>query len=110
MSKKSKAEQRKRRHVRIRKNLHGTSQRPRMFVYKSNRYFYVGIADDDKGVVLGSVSIKKEGDYGVKIVKDVTDLLKKHKVSEIIFDRSGYKFHGNIKKLVDGLRESGIKV
>ena len=110
MSKKSKEQKRKRRHVHLRKKLYGTAQKPRMFVFKSNKFFYVGLADDEKGKVLGSVFAPKKGEVGKNIAKNVLELLKKLKIDTVVFDRSGYKFHGNIKLLVEELRNKGINI
>ena len=97
MAKKTKKEKRIRRKAHIRKKIHGTSIKPRVFVFKSNRYFYAGIADDDKSVVVKSLMTKK-----------FVTFCKKY--DALVFDRSGYKYHGLIKSFVEELRKEGVKI
>ena len=104
----TKKERRIRRKAHIRKNIHGTSEKPRVFVFKSNRYFYAGLADDDKSVVIKSFMSKKNE-------KDILEMAKKFaqeakKFDSLVFDRSGYKYHGLIQKFVEELRREGIKI
>ena len=104
----TKKERRIRRKAHIRKNIHGTSEKPRVFVFKSNRYFYAGLADDDKSVVIKSFMSKKNE-------KDILEMAKKFaqeakKCDSLVFDRSGYKYHGLIQKFVEELRREGIKI
>ncbi|MGI5897735.1 MAG: 50S ribosomal protein L18 [Candidatus Dojkabacteria bacterium] len=108
MSKTTKKEKRIRRKAHIRKNLSGTSEKPRVFVFKSNKYFYAGIADDDKNTVIKSFMSKKNG-------KDILDMAKKFgkeakKFDSLVFDRSGYKYHGLIQEFVEELRKQDIKI
>lgn len=94
------------RRARIKKTVKGTSDRPRLVVFKSNRYFHAQIIDDTKGHTL--LSVNKEVDAqeaGKKIAKIAQDA----KIKAIVFDRAGYKYHGNVKKFADAVREGGIK-
>ena len=108
--KRMKIEKRERRKKHIRKNISGVSLKPRVFVFKSNKYFYAGVADDDKNIVLMSkMSNKKEEDI-VKMAKDFALTLNKKKIENAVFDRSGYKYHGLIASFVTELRNNGIKI
>jgi len=108
MAIKNKKQRRIRRKSHIRKNLHGTSVKPRIFVFKSNRYFYVGIADDDKSVVVKSMMSKKNEKDILEMAKKFVTVAKKY--DSLVFDRSGYKYHGLIKSFVEELRKEGIKI
>lgn len=105
--------QRKRR---IRAKIVGSENRPRMSVYKSLKSIYVQIIDDSKGKTLASAKssdIKKDFDNNVDTAKLVGKLIAekclKVKIENIVFDRSGYKYHGKIKALAEGAREGGLK-
>ncbi len=94
----------------IRKTLSGTSSKPRIFVFKSNKYFYSGVADDDKSIVLMSKVCKKNATEITKMAKKFATDFKKKKLEVAVFDRSGYKYHGLIATFVDELRSNGIKI
>lgn len=106
--KKTKKEQRKRRQMHIRKNLSGTSEKPRIFVFKSNKYFYAGIANDEKSIVVKSMIAKKNEAEIVKMAKNFAKEAKKF--DSAVFDRSGYKYHGLIKIFADELRNNGVNI
>jgi len=106
----NKTEKRKRRQMHIRKTLSGTSAKPRIFVFKSNRFFYAGVADDYKSIVLMSSMAKKKEEEIVKMAKTFASDLKKKKVEVAVFDRSGYKYHGLVASFVEELRKNGIKI
>ena len=105
---KTKEQKRQRRKMHIRKNVNGTSSKPRIFVFKSNRYFYAGIADDEKNIVVKSVMCKKNSDEIVKMAKAFATEVKKF--DSAVFDRSGYRYHGLIKTFADELRNNGVKI
>lgn len=107
---KSKRETRERRKMHIRKKLSGTTERPRVFVFRSNRYVYMGVADDQQNKVLASVMGGKNKDEAIKLAKKFGEILKKKKIEAVVFDRSGYQYNGVIKNLADTLRESGINL
>lgn len=104
------------RHARIRENLSGTPERPRLTVYKSNANIYAQIIDDTTGTTLVQASTldadlkgecaNKEG------AKKVGELVGKRAIDEgikvVVFDRSGYQYHGKVKELADGAREAGL--
>ena len=109
-----------RRKKHIRKKIFGTSDKPRMCVYKSLSNIYVQIIDDEnKKVLFGAStltpSIKKELKYGgnieaAKILgKAIANICKDKGVETVVFDRNGFKYHGRIKALADAAREAGLK-
>ena len=105
---KTKEQKRQRRKAYIKKRIRGTSDRHRIFVFKSNKYFYAGLADDEKGIVLKSYMAKKETD-------DIIAMSKKFakealKSESVVFDRSGYKYHGLVKTFADELRNQKVKI
>ena len=99
----------------IRQKVSGTKKRPRLSVYKSNTGIYAQLIDDDSGHTLASASSKELGKPGITITisKDVGKKLAEKAVANgietVIFDRSGYLFHGRVKALADGAREGGLK-
>jgi len=113
------AEKRKRR---VRAKLHGTDARPRFTVHKSNKFVYLQVINDDKGVTLASandVKIRKAVKKGeeltktaaaVKATEEILVLLKKAKVKSVVFDRGQYKYHGRVKAVAQALRDGGIEV
>jgi len=99
----------------IRQKVSGTKERPRLSVFKSNTGIYAQLIDDDSGHTLASASSKELGKSGItiNISKDVGKKLAEKAVASgietVIFDRSGYLYHGRIKALADGAREGGLK-
>lgn len=108
---------RKTRHLRVRKKVSGTSSRPRLNVFRSSKHIYAQIIDDVAGVTLVSASSmeKNFNDYGgnKEAAKKVGQLIGKRAIekgiSEVVFDRGGYLYHGRVAELADGARESGLK-
>ncbi len=102
------------RQKRVRVKIHGTKDAPRLTVFRSNKYIFAQVIDDDKGETIVSISENELKEKGTKIEKAkklgelLAGKLKKHKVSKIIFDRGSYKYHGRIKALAEGAREGGI--
>ncbi len=121
----NKAKQRKislvKRHQRIRKTLSGTAERPRISVFRSLKHLYVQLIDDVAGNTLASISTKskefgiteKETNNNIEAAKKLGALLsekaKEKKISKVVFDRSGYRFHGRIKALADAARAGGLE-
>ena len=115
----SKAEQRQRRHRRIRAKVNGTASCPRLSVFRSNRALLAQLIDDEKGVTLAaasSLSLKKtatttlsSGDKAKAVGKTIAELAKAKHIAKAVFDRSGYLYAGAIKALADGAREGGLK-
>ena len=115
-SKKTNRLARVKRHLRIRKKLIGTDQRPRVSVYKSNKNIYLQLIVDVEGRTLASesslkmtersININNSKEIGIKFGKKISKLGFK----QVIFDRGGYLYHGNVAAIADGIRESGIEV
>ena len=104
---------------RIRKKIRGTPERPRVFIYKSNRYLYTQVVDDVTGRVLfGASTLEKsfrEKIVNTKNIKAAEELgkilaqrLKERKIEKIVFDRGAYPYHGRVKALAEALRKEGI--
>lgn len=108
MVKKDRKQRRIRRKLHIRKNVNGTSTKPRIFVFKSNRFFYAGIADDESNRVVKSLMAKKNSN---DIITMAAEFAKEaSKFESLVFDRSGYRYHGLIKTFADELRNKGVKI
>lgn len=109
--------QRLRRHKRVRAKISGTAARPRLNVFRSNANIYAQIIDDENGVTLLSAStLDKEFDgYGgnKEAAKAVGTMIAKKAaekgITEVVFDRGGYVYHGRVKELADAAREGGLK-
>jgi large subunit ribosomal protein L18 len=108
---------RKRRHVRIKKKIFGTPKRPRLCVFRSNRHIAAQIIDDtQQKVLLGISSIadskltkKRKIEAAKEIGQRIGKLALEKGITQVAFDRAGYKYHGRIKALADGARETGLK-
>ncbi len=99
----------------IRKRIYGTSVRPRISVFKSNRHIYVQAIDDDSGSTIGSSSdfdagVKRNIDGAMTIGQKLAEKLLKKNVKDGVFDRNGFIYCGLIKALCDGIRKGGLKV
>lgn len=108
---------RAKRHKRVRAKISGTSQTPRLNVYRSLNHIYAQIIDDVSGVTLVSASsVEKDfGAYGgnkeaaKKVGLAIAQRAAAAGISDVVFDRGGYLYHGRIKELADGAREGGLK-
>ena len=113
MKKETKQSKKQRRHARVRAKISGTAKRPRLSVFRSNKHIYVQLIDDDKGKTLVAVSDKGIKAKGVELSKKIGKLTaekaKEKKITKVVFDRGGYKYHGNVKAVADGAREEGLK-
>jgi large subunit ribosomal protein L18 len=114
MNKVSSKTQRIRRRARIRSKVFGTSEMPRLAVFKSNKHISVQAIDDTKAVTLASVHSRdiKKGtllEKSSEIGKMVAEKLKAKNVTSIVFDRGGFMYTGCVKALADGAREGGLK-
>ena len=113
----NKKEIRERIHVRIRKKLKGTTERPRLTVFRSVAHIYAQVIDDAKGVTLVSASSMEGGKVraggnvaaATEIGKRVAERAKEHGISRVVFDRGGYQYHGRVKALADAAREAGLE-
>lgn len=112
---KHKKQTRLKRKKRIRAKISGTSETPRVSIFKSNKHFYAQAIDDTKGHTIASVDGCKEKEKcsieGVKnLGKILADSLKEAGITEVVFDRNGYLYHGVVKSFADTIRENGIKL
>ncbi len=109
-----------RRQKRVRKQVRGTDDRPRVCVYRSDKHIYAQVISDEKGATLISVSTlspslkgKVKSTKGVDAAKQVGQALaaacKEKNISNVIFDRNGFLYHGRVKALADAMREAGMK-
>jgi large subunit ribosomal protein L18 len=113
---KQKRRARRKRHVR--KTVMGTADRPRLSVFKSNRYMYVQAIDDQTGTTLLSASslekelreLRRNAEGASRLGKIAGERLKQQEIETVVFDRNGYLYHGIVKAICDGVREAGIKV
>jgi len=113
-----KSARRNRIHLRIRKTIQGTSEKPRLSIYRSNKEIYAQVIDDVNGKTLAAASSRDKEIADAKaenkmseaqlVGKLVGERAKKAGVSTIGFDRSGYLYHGRVKSLADGAREAGL--
>lgn len=111
-------EVRQARHTRVRKTVSGTSETPRLNVFRSNSNIFAQIIDDTKGVTLVSASsidkdLKLENGGNIEAAVKVGELIakraKKAKISKVVFDRGGYLYHGRVKALAEAARENGLE-
>lgn len=104
---------RKKRHLRIRKYLAGTSDRPRLSVFRASRHIYGQIIDDAGGKTLLAVSdikLKKgtKSQRAFEVGKKLAESAIKHKIKQVVFDRGGFLYHGRVEKFAKGAREGGL--
>ena len=112
------ADRRYRRHLRVRKTLAGSAERPRLVVFRSLKHIYAQLVDDDRGVVLMGTSdlsegLAPEGEGKVAKGKAAGKLLaekaKAAGITKVVFDRGGYRYHGRVQAVADGAREGGLE-
>lgn len=106
---------RQKKHLKIRQKISGTSSRPRLSIYKSHQNFYAQLIDDEKGVTLASASTLNDKEYSgnikaaTKLGTEMGKKIKGLKIETIVFDRSGYIYHGKVKSFAEAVRAEGIK-
>ena len=114
----SRIERRRRIHYRIRKHVNGTAERPRLVVFRSNKQIYAQVIDDVTGTTLVSASsldkeINLENGGNKEAAKEVGILVAKRAIekgiTQVVFDRGGYIYHGRVKELAEGAREGGLE-
>lgn len=98
-----------RRRLRVRKKVFGTGDRPRMSVYRSNKYIYAQLIDDKLGKTLAAAHGGKKIDSAFKVGEDIAKKAKTKKIGKIVFDKGSYRYHGRVKALADGARKGGLK-
>lgn len=110
-----KAKRRESRHFKLRKNLSGTAERPRLVVFRSNASIYAQLVDDAKGFTLAQSSSRdldakaKKADLSKLTGKRIAEIAKEKGIKTVVFDRNGYLYHGRVKALADGAREAGLE-
>ena len=116
VTKQSKNVARVRRHARVRAKISGTAETPRLCLYRSNKNIEAQIIDDVKGCTLvssSSLSLKLENGSNIeaaaKVGKDIAEKAFAKKIEKVVFDRSGYVYHGRVKALAEAAREAGLK-
>ena len=110
----TKQERRNKIKARIRGKVSGTAERPRMTVFRSNKQIYVQLVDDSEGKTLVSASSKgiEEGtksEVAAKVGQAIAEKALAAGITEVVFDRNGYLFHGRVKSLADAARNGGLK-
>jgi len=109
-----------RRKIRVRKKVKGTTERPRLNIFRSNKHIYAQVVDDTKGMTIASASTRtkevagqaaklKKTDVAKKVGEAVAKIALAKGIDKVVFDRGGYIYHGRIKSVADGARESGLK-
>ena len=121
ISKQSKNDTRQLVHDRIRKKMEGTGERPRLNVYRSVNHIYAQVIDDSKGATVVSASSLEGGKDGKKhltggniasakkVGKAIAERAKEKGITQVVFDRGGYLYHGRVKALAEAAREAGLK-
>lgn len=111
---------RKRRHLRVRKKVSGTAERPRLNVFRSLKHIYAQVIDDTKGITLVAASSLepaiREGrkscgnkETARQVGRLIAERAMEKGINEVVFDRGGYLYHGRVKELAEGAREAGLK-
>ena len=114
----SKVNARRKRHFRIRKRVTGTASKPRLSVFRSNKDVYVQLIDDENGNTLTAASSREKDITAQKVAKSESSKLVGEAIArkaidlgikEVVFDRSGYLYHGRVKAVAEGAREGGLE-
>jgi large subunit ribosomal protein L18 len=108
---------RQRRHYRVRRKVRGSAERPRLAVFRSNRYIYAQVIDDGAGHTVASASSQEAAMRGRRLTKEtaaevgklIAARAKEAGITRVVFDRGGFAYHGRIKSLADGAREEGLE-
>ena len=115
---KTRAERRSRRHLRVRKKVEGTPERPRLVVKRSLKHIYAQLVDDRAGdgaartlMTVSDLTIGegKKAERSTAVGKALAAAAKKAGIKQVVFDRAGYKYHGRVKAVADGAREGGLE-
>ena len=111
---KTRAEKRHQRHLRVRKKVTGTSERPRLVVYRSIKHIYAQLVDDGAQRTILTVSDQgvpegKKTERSVEVGKRLAAKAKDAGITKVVFDRAGYRYHGRVKAVADGAREGGLE-
>lgn len=117
ITKQDKNQVRKRRHVRVRTKITGTTERPRLNVFRSNKHLYAQLIDDTQGITIVSASSMDKDFTGtagnVEAAKLIGETIAKRatekNIKSVVFDRGGYLYHGRVKALAEAARENGLE-
>lgn len=116
MSERSRNQSRVLRHDRLRKRVAGTPERPRLAVFRSNKHIYAQLIDDQAGHTLASACTLEKGIDGAsnkegakKVGAEIAKRAKEKGITQVVFDRGGYKYHGCVASLADAAREAGLE-
>lgn len=115
----SRAQSIKRRHVRVRRKVRGTQERPRLCVHKSLKHIYAQLVDDEHGVTLAAATTNRKehkdqkksfrnAEWAKKVGEEIGKLAQEKGVKAVVFDRGGYQYHGVVKAFADGARAAGL--
>ncbi|MDD6186700.1 MAG: 50S ribosomal protein L18 [Oscillospiraceae bacterium] len=107
-----------RRHARVRRKISGTAERPRLNVFRSSKHIYAQIIDDVAGTTLCAASSMDKGfeiyggniEAATEVGKNIAKAAIEKGITEVVFDRGGYLYHGRVKALAEGAREGGLKL
>lgn len=116
MTTSTKRKGREQRHRRVRKKVVGTAERPRLAVYRSNKFIYAQIIDDHSGQTLASASSRESGTGNDRIARAkavgeaIASSAKDAGISSVTFDRGGFQFHGRVRAVAEGAREGGLEL
>jgi large subunit ribosomal protein L18 len=112
------AHSRYRRHLRVRKKIEGTPERPRLVVFRSSKHMYAQLVDDQRGVTLAGATDTSEGmqvEGKGKVARSfalgrlIASKAKEKGIAKVVFDRGGYQYHGRVKAVADGARKGGLE-
>lgn len=118
IKKTSRNELRKKRHARVRSKVSGTQERPRLNVYRSNKHMYAQLIDDTAGVTLVSastmdkdlnVAVTGNSEAATVVGEAIAKKAMAKNITNVVFDRAGYLYHGRVAKLAEAAREAGLK-
>jgi large subunit ribosomal protein L18 len=109
----SREDRRTKRHLRVRKKVSGTSERPRLVVYRSLKHIYAQLVDDTAQRTILTISDQgiegKKSEKSAEVGRRVAAKAKETGVTKVVFDRAGYRYHGRVKAVADGAREGGLE-
>lgn len=115
----TRADERYRRHLRVRKKVRGTAARPRLVVFRSSKHIYAQLVDDDRRVTLVGASDRSDGlqveapgkvGKGLALGQLIAAKAKAQGITRVVFDRAGYRYHGRVKAVADGARKGGLEL
>ena len=111
---KTREQQRHRRHLRVRKKVAGTPERPRLVIFRSDKHIYAQLVDDSANKTIATVSDLgieqgKKAERAAEVGKLIAERAKSAGITRVVFDRAGYRYHGRIKAVADGARKGGLE-